>query len=57
MDLGRFGGIHSCVPPYCMTVAAGDGVSRMTRQAGGCTGRQLSASKEHLEAATAGAVR
>jgi hypothetical protein len=39
-----------------MTVAAGDGVSRMTRHAGGRTGRQLSASKGHLEAATAGAV-
>ena len=57
MDLGHFGGIYSCVPPYCATVAAGDEVSRMTRHAGGCTGRQLSASKGHLEATTAGAVR
>src|ERR1700676_3814562 len=37
MDLGSFGGIYSCVPPDYMTVAAGDGVSRMTRHAGGRT--------------------
>jgi hypothetical protein len=45
MDLERFGEIYSCVQPYCTTVAAGDRIPRMTRHAGGCTGRQLSASK------------
>ena len=44
-DLERFGEIYSCVQPYCTTVAAGDRIPRMTRHAGGCTGRQLSASK------------
>jgi hypothetical protein len=57
IDLGRFAEIYSCVQPYCTTVAAGDGVPRMTRHAGGRAGRQLSASKGHLEAATAGAAR
>jgi hypothetical protein len=40
-----------------MTVAAGDGVFRTTRHAGGCTGRQLSASKGLLEAAICGSCK